>query len=168
MYSLGQKKSWKSKLLIFLHILLGVGAVFGGLVLIIDPSGSLIHMPISIIEQSPFPNFLIPGIILFGVLGVLPLLVAYGLITKKSWKTAERFNLYRDKHWSWTFSLYIGFAVIIWITVEAYIIGSVVFIHLFYIAVGLKIQAVTLLPSVQNYYSVNLSKDVANSGKNEL
>ena len=40
------KIPFTSKLLISLHLLLGIGAVFGGMVLIIDPSGRLIKMPI--------------------------------------------------------------------------------------------------------------------------
>lgn len=146
------QKPFSVKFLVFLQIFLGIGAVFGGLVLVIDPSGSLIKMPISLLEQSPFHNFLIPGIILFSVLGMIPLIVTLGLITKRDWKKANALNIFKEMYWSWTYSLYLGFALIIWITAEVYFIKHVAIIHVVYIGIGLAIQAVTLLPSVQKYY----------------
>ena len=148
------KKPFTCKLLIFMHILLGTGAVFGGLVLVIDPSGALIKMPISLLENSPFNNYLIPGIILLAILGILPLIIAYALITKWSWKAGNRLNIFTEMHWAWGFSLYITLALIIWITVEGFYMKSIVGIHVFYIFLGLVIQAVTVLPSVQKYYQV--------------
>lgn len=141
------------KLLIFLQVVLGLGAIFGGMVLIIDPSGELIKMPITLLEHSPFSNFLIPGIILLVMLGILPLVVTYGLIRNQPRELANRLNLFPEKHWAWTYSLYIGFILIIWITVEAYFIRDFAAVHLGYVFLALLIQAITLLPSVQSYYS---------------
>lgn len=146
------RKPLACKFLIVMHVLLGLGAVFGGLVLIFDPSGGIIKMPTSLLENSPFNTFLIPGIILFTVLGVFPLVVSYALVTKRHWKAADRINIFAQMHWSWGCSLSIGFALIIWITVEVYFIKGIAAIHLVYIFLGLMIQAVTLLPSVQKYY----------------
>lgn len=141
------------KLLIFLQVVLGLGAIFGGMVLIIDPSGELIKMPITLLEHSPFSNFLIPGIILLVMLGILPLVVTYGLIRNQPRELANRLNLFPEKHWAWTYSLYIGFILIIWIAVEAYFIRDFAAVHLGYVFLALLIQAITLLPSVQSYYS---------------
>lgn len=148
------KKPFTCKLLILLHILLGVGAFFGGLVLVIDPSGGLIKMPMTFLVNSPFNNFLIPGIILLAILGIFPLIISYALITKWDWKVANRLNIFTEMHWSWAYSLYIGFALIIWITVEGFIMKQIAAIHVGYIFLGLVIQAVTVLPSVQKYYRV--------------
>jgi len=125
------KKPFSCKLLIFLHILLGIGAVFGGLVLVIDPSGDLIKMPITLLENSPFNNFFIPGIILLVILGILPLIISYALITKWSWKLANKLNMFTTMHWSWAFSLYIAFALIIWITIEGFFLKQFAAIHVF-------------------------------------
>ncbi len=76
----------KIKLLIFLLIFLGIGALYGGGSLIIDPSGELLGMPLTMLESSPFNNFLLPGVILFLLLGVAPLLV--GIALKKKTKSA--------------------------------------------------------------------------------
>lgn len=146
------KKPSACIILIILHIFLGIGAVGGGLVLILDPSGGIIKMPLSILEHSPFPNFLIPGIILFCFLGIAPLILASGLFKKWAWPLADTLNLFKPLHWALAFSLYIGFALIIWITVEAYILNAFTLLHVIYIALGLAIQFFTMLPSVQNFY----------------
>lgn len=142
------------KFLIFMHLILGIGAVFGGLVLIIDPSGGIIKMPRTLLENSPFDSFLIPGMILFAVLGVFPLIISFALVTKWHWNAANRLNIFSKMHWSWAYSLYIGFALIIWITVELFLIKGIALIHVGYIFLGLIIQAVTMLPSVQKYYGI--------------
>ncbi len=149
-----KRRPFSSKLLIVLHIILGLGAIFGGVVLIIDPSGGIIQMPVTILEGSIFSSFLIPGIILLTLLGILPLLAAYGLVRNQPLPIANRLNLFADKDWAWTYSLYIGFILIIFIAVEAYIIKGFVAIHLGYIFGALLIQALTLLPSVQRYYTL--------------
>ncbi|MFO7722078.1 MAG: hypothetical protein R6V49_02545 [Bacteroidales bacterium] len=49
----------------------GLGAFYGGLKLIIDPSGGGLQLPLSYLERSPFSDYLIPGIILLSVNGIL-------------------------------------------------------------------------------------------------
>ncbi|MFD2934347.1 hypothetical protein [Spirosoma flavum] len=82
--------------LLILLAFLGVGAFFGGAVLIISPSGQQFGMPQSMLDQSPFPDFLIPGIILFIVLGLAPCLLVFALLKKPFSTVADRLNLYPD------------------------------------------------------------------------
>ncbi|MBP6731156.1 MAG: hypothetical protein KA149_03800 [Chitinophagales bacterium] len=52
------------------------GALYGGWLLIADPTGSKLQMPLTVLQYSPFTNFLIPGVVLFfanGVFGILTL-----------------------------------------------------------------------------------------------
>lgn len=143
------------KLLVLLHGLLGIGAIFGGGALILDPSGEMIGMPLDMMKVKLFSNYLIPGIILLVVLGIGPLMVMVELLLKRGFSIGEKINVLRPMHWSWTFSMYTGFALIIWIMVQMYIIESVAIIHLIYVALALAIQLVTLLPSVREYYEPN-------------
>jgi len=147
-----KRKREKSILLIALHLFLAIGAIGGGIIFIIDPSGELAGMSLSLLEGSPFPSYLIPGLSLFFVLGILPSIVGFSLIKRWDFKLAERLNMYKEKHWSWTFSLYIGFALIIWITVQVYIIKTLSMLHFIFILLGVFIQIVTLLPRVQRKY----------------
>lgn len=150
----GPGRSW---VLIIMQGLLGIGAIIGGGALIIDPSGNLVHMPDSLLEHSPFGSFLIPGIILMLVLGVVPLIIAVSLIRRTHWKIGEKLNLYSNQYWAWTFSLYTGFTLIIWIMAQVYWIQHVSIIHLVYFAWGVGIQIVTLLPGVQRKYQADCS-----------
>ncbi|WP_010632870.1 hypothetical protein [Sporolactobacillus vineae] len=154
MRSAKHKTGWCS-VLIFLQLLLGVGAIFGGGALILSPDGTLLRIPIELLRYSPFHTFLIPGLILFSVLGVLPLIAAFFLITEKRPRFGRGFSLYKDIHWAWNVSLYIGFILIGWIMIEVYIFQAIAFIHVFYLFLGMAIQAVTLLPSVKDHYLIS-------------
>ena len=53
--------------------------------LTIKPDGGLLKMPLSYLEGSPFSDYLVPGVILLCVLGIFPLVVAYGLLRRRPW-----------------------------------------------------------------------------------
>ena len=115
-----------AKLAIGLEVLLGVGAVFGGGALLLAPDGHLLSMPISALSGSPFSDYLIPGAILFSVLGVTPLLVA-GLTWMRvaiaplaavavglaliGWIATEMVMLVGWGSLAWTFYLLLGAAI---------------------------------------------------------
>ena len=65
-----------ARLAIVLEVFLGLGALFGGGALILAPDGHLLGMPTKLLAGSPFPNFLVPGIILFTFVGLAPLVAA--------------------------------------------------------------------------------------------
>ncbi|RQW08626.1 hypothetical protein EH198_21855 [Paenibacillus rhizophilus] len=142
--------------MLFLYVLqafLGLGAIAGGVMLIIDPSGSLMGMPAdTVLKRSPFSDFLFPGIILLAVFGLFPLLVLYGMVKRPRWAWADALTPFKELHSTWTLSLYVGFGQIIWIMVETYIMNAVSLVHVFYMSLGLLIQIVTLLPSVQRFF----------------
>ncbi len=87
-----------------LELLLSVGALFGGAVLVAGPDGHLLGMPQSLLASSPFTDFLIPGLLLFVALGLLPLV-------------ATVLTMFRSRAAPFvTFAA--GAAVVGWITVE--------------------------------------------------
>ena len=75
--------------------------------MVIAPDGSLLGITPEILSGSPFNTFFIPGLILMIVLGFAPVFILSGLIRKKDHRWAEKLNLYPEKHWSWTFTLYL-------------------------------------------------------------
>ena len=136
-----------------LLLFLGLGAMGGGACLIVSPSGKLLgDLPLSILAHSPFADFLIPGIILFLILGLAPCLISLALIKKPSNKLAEHLNFFKDMHWAWSFSIYVAFALIIWIQVETFFVQSVGWLQSFYILYAIPIIFVALLPQVRTIY----------------
>ena len=137
---------------LFLLAFLGIGAIFGGGMLIVSPTGELLNMPLSLLEKSPFNDFLIPGIILFTFLGLVPCLLIYPLVKIPECKFLEKFNLFNDMHWSWTYSIYIAFALIIWLQIQMMFLQSVHWAHTFYMFFALCIIIVGVLPQTREYY----------------
>ena len=121
-----------AKICIALEVLLGVGALGGGLVLIVAPRGEIMPLPLSALAGSPFENYLGPGLILFTVLGIGPL-VAAGL----AWLRHRLAPLA---------AFVVGVALLIWVAVEIAIIGysNEPPLQAFYLVMGVAITAIAL------------------------
>lgn len=65
-----------ARLAVILETFLGLGAMAGGAPLILAPDGHLLGMPTKMLSGSPFHTYLVPGILLFTVIGLAPMLVA--------------------------------------------------------------------------------------------
>ena len=94
---------------IALEILLGVGAVGGGLALMAGPNGEILPLPVSALSGSPFANYFAPGLILFTILGIGPLGAAI-----LAWRRHPVAPL---------LTLAVGCALLIWLGVEIVIVG---------------------------------------------
>ncbi len=137
-------------LLISLLVFLGAGALFGGSILCIAPDGSLIGMPLSILGHSPFKNFLIPGVILFVLLGIAPVLLAIALVKQPVSNFAERINIFKDMQWPWSFCIYVSVVLIGWIQIQMVLLSAVHWLHTCYMFLSILIIIVTLLPGMRN------------------
>jgi hypothetical protein len=65
-----------AKAAIALEVLLSVGAAGGGAALMLGPRGQIIPLPLSALQGSPFDSYFMPGLVLFGILGLGPLCAA--------------------------------------------------------------------------------------------
>jgi hypothetical protein len=139
-------------ILLLLLAFLGLGAMAGGGAMIISPTGKLLGMPLSMLEKSPFSSFLMPAIILFFILGLAPVGLIIALLKKPESHHAEKFNFFNYMHWSWTYSIYIAFILIIWIQLQMLFLHAVHWLHAFYIFLGIAIIFVALLPQVRKIY----------------
>lgn len=137
-------------LIIFFQSLSGL---FGGFSLISDPSGASLRMPLTFLEGTPFNTYLVPGIILFLLLGVFPGITFIGLIGRKHWRRAQQLNTHRNKHWSWTFSIYTAIILILWIDFQVLMIGYESFLQTLYALVGVAILIFALSPGTMQHYA---------------
>lgn len=122
--------------LMVLLLVQGLGGLAGGAALVAKPSGAVMHMPAGYLEGSPFHDFLIPGLVLGIVLGVMPLAALVGV--------------WSGRTWAWFTSFAVGCGLIIWIIVEVFIIPFSALQPTFG-TVGLLIALAALAPSVRRY-----------------
>ena len=85
-------------------LFLALGAIYGGIMLIIDPSGKEIGWTKDLLSGTPFLSFLLPGIILLFFNGIFPLVIfILGTMRKSIWYLLVIFQ---------------GLILIIWLTSE--------------------------------------------------
>lgn len=112
----------KTRIALFLlQAFVGIGAMAGGLACLLNPQ-SPIGVSTDILKNSPFTDFLVPGILLFGVIGVGNLFSAILFF----------FHL---KYQGYVSSIF-TWALMIWIVVQCIMLRSVVFLHVLFFVLG--------------------------------
>lgn len=109
-------------LLGIIQFFVALGAIPVGVLFILKPDGSAVGMSVSILADSPFKDFLIPGIFLFLFNGLLHLINAVWCFFRH--KTA----LYIGS--------VLGAGLIVWIIVQIYAIGLNNFLQPIFFIVG--------------------------------
>ena len=115
----------KMKVYIGLGILqafIGLGALGGGFMLVRDPSGSALELPMSLLEGSPFPDFLIPGMFLLAVNGVGSMIGAGLSFTRR--------------RYAQEIAIVLGAILVAWIVMQIVIISSFHWLHVLYFILG--------------------------------
>lgn len=109
----------------------------GGIGLVADPTGAFVGLPLRWLRGSPFEDYLIPGVVLLTVLGVAPLIAAWGLWTGRAW--------------SWAAGLAVGLALLGWLAVQIGVVGYQPDppLQLAYGVLGVLIVLLALRPSVR-------------------
>jgi hypothetical protein len=145
-------RSFVNWILIVLLFFLGIGGLISGAMLFLSPDGKLLGMSTDLLKGSPFPDYLIPGIILFLFVGVFQSFVAYGLLTRTSWNGPDILNPFKKYHWAWTASWAAGVIMLIWIITESVLLGYVSLLQPIIAIWALVLITLTLLPPVRRYY----------------
>ncbi|MBT8307709.1 MAG: hypothetical protein KJN85_12285 [Maribacter sp.] len=148
------KKTIATYLLMVLIAFQIISAIPAGWAMFTDPSGMKLGIPLDVLELSPFPDFLIPGLFLFIFLGLLPVFILYGLITRKDLKWAQPINLYKNQHWSLTFAYYLGLLLVLWINMQLLFIQKYFFLQVVFSLLGIVIVFLTHLPKTKQYYTL--------------
>jgi hypothetical protein len=105
-----------------LQAFIGLGALGGGFLLVKDPSGSAMGLPLSLLDRSLFPDYLIPGIFLFAVNGIGSMIGA-GLSFTRRRRAPET-------------AMTLGAILVAWIVIQVIIIASISWLHIMYFILG--------------------------------
>lgn len=105
-----------------LQFFIGIGAFVVGLLMMVNPGGDDTIMPLSLLDRSPFQDFLIPGIILLTFNGL-------GNIF------ASVLSFRRHKLAGWA-GIFFGFGLMIWIFVQITMIGGGHWLQYLYFSLG--------------------------------
>ena len=145
------KRSFVFILLVVLLLFQAIGALYGGFSLMIEPDGSIMQMPLSWLQPSPFDDYFIPGLILAVVLGLFPVFIVYGLLFMPKWNF-RHLNVYPRRHWSLTFALYLGIMLVCWINVQLLMVQQYFWLQPVMALTGLLIIVTSLAPRLIAYY----------------
>jgi hypothetical protein len=106
----------------------GLTAIGGGLELVWSPDGSLIHLPSSLLEHTPFHDFLVPGLFLAVFVGGINTLAGVLLLRGHPRADAE--------------AMVSGAVLAAWIVIEVLLLRHVHWLHALYLVLGLTISAI--------------------------
>jgi hypothetical protein len=111
---------------IVLLVFTGVHALAGGYLLIEDPSGASLHIDIEQVDAVAFDDFLIPGIILFLLIGVMSILAAFFVVFR--WNGYDGFVILQ------------GVLLFTWIVVQIFLFEQIYYVQ--YIVAGIALLLV--------------------------
>lgn len=106
----------------------GLGAMYGGISFITDPSGANLGMSTAYLVHSPFTDYLIPGIVLLSVNGIFALVVV-GAVIKRHEQTGR-------------LVLAQGVLLLGWLIVQLAMLRIVYYLHLVMAVVGIALCVV--------------------------
>lgn len=115
-------------LLLILIIFIAITSTSSGILMITDPNGGMLRLPLTLLHGTPFKNFLIPGILLSLVGGVNLLALFY--------------NIQRHpKRYSWAIAG--GSLISGWIIAQLILIQAFYWLHILYLIIGIFIVLIS-------------------------
>ena len=138
-------------LLLFFLLFLAAGGLYGGVAMLLDPSGGALQMT-EVLPLLPVPDYTLPGLFLLVVMGVLPLLLGYALLARPAWAWAAPMSLAGRHHWAWSGALALGLVLGAWLGVQGLLIGFRWPIQYVTAANGIAIVALALVPAVRRWF----------------
>jgi len=118
----------------WIHLFVGVGALFGGVLGMTSPNGEAFGMPVSkFLAESPFKDFFIPGLFLFFAIGIGNL-------------AGFLFHLRKIKYTD-LMSKALGLVLCMWIVIQCYVLSGIGPLHVIYFAIG----AIQILLPIYKY-----------------
>lgn len=138
-------------LAVWLYILcavsLGISAVYGGAILMLERANEPLGMPLDWLDNTPFRDYFVPGLTLFSVFGIGSFVVVFGMLRRRAW--------------AWIAAIGRGVAQVVWIAVEVFFLRMVQPLHFAYGGLGAALIALATRPSVREYLIGREDEDAA-------
>jgi hypothetical protein len=148
---MGMRRPIALGFLVFFLLFLAAGGLYGGIAMLLDPSGGALQMA-EVLPSLPVPDYTLPGLFLLVVMGAAPLGLAYGLLARPAWAWAEPLSRAGRHHWAWSGTLALGLVLGAWLVVQGFLIGFRWPIQYVTAVNGLAILLLALLPAVRQRY----------------
>lgn len=132
----------------------GLSAIAGGTAFLLDTSGGIYTDDpafIAILDDLPIDTFLLPGLFLVTVVGLVPLIAGWGILRPRTLPLLGWVEDRTRHHWSWATTIAVGVALLAWMVVEIVVMREVAALHVIYGIWGALLVAGPLLPSVQRW-----------------
>jgi hypothetical protein len=143
--------AWILWILVFM---LSLGALISGPMLFLAPDGRLMQWTVAQLQGTPFPDYLLPGVILFIFIGLFPLFTGIALIKRKN-RALDKLNPFKQFYWAWSASIAVGIILEIWIITETALLGYISFLQPLMGVWGILILLFTLLPGTRAFYRLS-------------
>jgi hypothetical protein len=146
------KRPFMLWLLIIVLISLSLGGFSGGIPMLADPQqGGYLQFG-ELLTQLPVSNFILPGLFLTLFMGIIPLILVYGLIAKPSWLWLDKYFKWNKHHWAWIATIFLVIGLALWLFVEYLLVGwwpitTVTAVQ------GALILFIALFPGLRKYYT---------------
>ena len=112
-------------LLFILVSFIAVTSTLSGLLMISHPDGGILNLPLGLLDGTPFKNFLIPGILMTTIVGLVNLLAVF-------------FNMQRHPNrYNWAMAG--GIMISGWIIAQMILTREIHWLHFIYLSIGLLI-----------------------------
>jgi hypothetical protein len=108
--------------LVILISFVAITTIVSGLMLVNNPDGGLMNLSLSLLQQTPFKNFLVPGILLVLIVGGINLIALLANIQEKP----SRYN--------WAIAG--GVVLVGWVVFQVILIQTINWLHFIYLGIG--------------------------------
>ncbi len=100
-------------------------AALSGLLMFSNPDGGILNLPLSLLENTPFKNYRIPGILMTTIVGGVNLIAIF-------------FNMQRHpSRYNWAMAG--GFMISLWILGQLLLIQAAHWLHFIYLGIGVLV-----------------------------